>query len=525
MKGLFTFIFIFLLTNSTSLAECHPEDRIEGSYLIRLKDSSDDIYSSYSAKQLKEELVENGIFVKTIHNQRLKRANVLSADKAYKIPNTLLHINSFNISKSELEKDPRVESVQYDCWMKTTALPNDSNFNEMWGLEIIQMEQAWDISTGSSDIIVSISDTGIDYEHPDLAANMWTNTAELNGRDNFDDDGNGCIDDIYGCDTANNDGDPMPSPENGEHGTHVAGTVGAVGNNARGVVGINWNIKLMAAKGFPDGQGNASLSALLDSVYYSANNGARVINCSWGGRGSPDQASRDAFQYAIDQGVVPVVAAGNDTMNANAFSPAGISFVLTVGATNTADELATFSNYGSIIDIVAPGGDIRRNGIGRNDVILSTFPNNRYAGIQGTSMAAPHIAGLAGLILSINPNLSVQEVMDIIVDNGDMIDVHASNPSRTSYRYPRMNALKAAQVAQSTLPQPTPPPIVDDSPNLCTSENCAQRTIAQLKPADMASGFGCGFATKSDQAKALNPFFLLLFLAQPLLLVIGFKIK
>lgn len=521
MKYFFIVFSIVLISHSVSFAGCPQETQIDGSFLVRLKDTNHEVYSTYSSETFVSDLETQGAFVKTIHNQRARRFKSFSQDESRRVPKTLISVTSFSLSAQDLLEHPVVESVEPDCLMSVGAVPNDPRYSDMWGLELTQMEQAWDISTGSADIIVAISDTGIDYNHPDLKDNMWINLAEKNGFPNVDDDGNGCVDDIYGCDTADHDGDPMPSQTDGEHGTHVAGTVGAVGNNAVGVVGINWNVKLMASKGFPNGSGQASLSSLLGSVYYSVDNGARVVNCSWGGPGTPDSASKDAFQYAIDNGVVPVIAAGNNTMDAKNFNPAGISFVLTVGATNSIDQLATFSNYGNIVDVVAPGGDVRRNGMGRNDTILSTFPFNNYAGIQGTSMAAPHIAGLAGLVLSINPNLNVQEVIDLIIDTGDMLDVEAGNSARTNFRYPRMNAYAAALAAQSTLPQPTPTPPADDTPNVCTGELCSQ-SGAQVKQAELGSSMGCGLQL-NNKANHIHPFVWLLLLLQPILLVFRFR--
>ncbi|MCB0347980.1 MAG: S8 family serine peptidase [Bdellovibrionales bacterium] len=506
-------VFVFLFIGRALSANCLPEDIIKDEYLVRLKPSDDISFQSKSqSSYLSDLLNDEDLKVHVIHNQDAKRAMILSKAKASEVPPTLLHVKVSGSKVYDLTSDPSVLSVEQNCVVHLQATPNDTSFSRMWGHQVIHTEEAWDISTGSKDVIAAISDTGVDYNHEDLKDNMWVNELEKNGTPGVDDDGNGYVDDIYGYDFANGDGDPKPGTANGYyHGTHVAGTVGAVGNNALGVTGIVWKTKLMAVKGFPDASAGGSLDALLSTIYYAADNGARVVNCSWGGARAPTSAERDAIRYALQKGMVPVVAAGNDTQNASGFAPAGVAEALTVGASNSLDQLATFSNFGTIVDVIAPGGDVARGGRGLNETIYSTYPMNagKYNGIQGTSMAAPHVAGLATLLFSINPNLSAQEVIDMIKSTGDLVDVEASDASLSKFTYPRINAFKAAAAAQGTLPPP------DDENPPCTGDQCSQSGIGTAKELAQFNSNGCDYSVAASMPIQYG--FIFLFL--PILLV------
>lgn len=489
MKIVFSF-FVFLFTQNL-FANCLPEDIIEDEYLIRVKS----LNIGFSAKSHNDILNEfkHEFETKVIHNQVQKAEKTQNVFSKKALPPTLLHVKDVHHIIDNYKNHPDVLSIENNCLVHLTVTPDDTSFANMWAHQKIESEAGWDISTGSANVIVAISDTGIDYNHSDLKDNMWINDAEKNGQAGVDDDGNGYIDDIYGYDFANNDKDPMDG--NG-HGTHVAGSVGAKGNNANGVVGVVWTTKLMAVKGLTD-SGSGSLDALLNTIYYAADNGANVINCSWGGERSPIQSERDAFDYAISKGVVPVVAAGNSAKNSSGFSPAGISSVLTVGASTPEDGLASFSNFGNVVDVIAPGTSI-----------LSTWPTNvsprNYNTIQGTSMASPHVAGLAALTLSINPNLGVDEVMNMIKDSGDMVTVTAAN--NVSYTYPRINVLKLAQAAYASLPVDPP----------CTGEQCSSsggigRSVASALPEFNSNGcsYSVGASSSSGPYLLLLPFLIL----------------
>jgi len=302
-----------------------------------------------------------------------------------------------------------------------STFPNDPRFNELWGLHNtgqsggkadadIDAPEAWARATGSGEIIVAVIDTGVDYTHPDLAANMWTNEAELNGIAGVDDDGNGYVDDIYGYDFYNNDGDPM---DDHYHGTHVAGTIGAVGNNGTGVAGVCWDVKIMSLK-FLDSTGNGWTSDAISCIEYSILMGANVTSNSWGG-GGYNQALKDAIDAAGAAGMLFVAAAGNDSVNNDVTAHYPSSFdcesLIAVMSTDRNDNRSGFSNYGpNSVDIGAPGSSI-----------LSCRPGGGYRYLNGTSMATPHVAGACALVWSVAPEFSNTLVKNILLQTTDAI--------------------------------------------------------------------------------------------------------
>ena len=293
--------------------------------------------------------------------------------------------------------------------VKVQKTPNDPRYPDLWGMDFIDAPIAWEYTTGSKQVLVAVVDTGVDYNHPDLAANMWTNPGEIPGN-GIDDDGNGFIDDYYGWNFADNNADPMD--RNG-HGTHVAGTIGAVGNNGIGVAGVNWDVSIMAVKGLGD-DGRGSTFALISGVIYASNMGADIINNSWGG-GSPSRALTEAVRLSP---ALIVFAAGNDGTNLD-IEPESTNIdrpnVILVAASNVDGDPAWYTNYGkTTVHVTAPGGETSDekdpNGI------LSTTPNNTYSFYQGTSMAAPMVSGLAALIKAANPSLTAPEIKNIIIE-------------------------------------------------------------------------------------------------------------
>ncbi|HEX7183698.1 MAG TPA: S8 family serine peptidase [Thermoanaerobaculia bacterium] len=325
-----------------------------------------------------------------------------------------------------LALDPGVEYAEPVFRARVAATTNDpylsssggwgQAYQDLWGLHKISAPTAWDSATGQG-IVVAVVDTGSDLSHPDLAANLWQNPGEIPG--NFqDDDNNGFVDDVRGWDFFNGDADPS---DDNLHGTHVAGTIAAVANNGIGVPGVAWRAKIMSLKGL-DAGGNGFTDQLAEAIVYAAENGARVVNMSWRYYGV-SQVVEDALAMAYDLGVVLVAASGNESTDAWQAHPASSRFVLCVGASTPTDQRAPFSNHGASLDVLAPGGGDASDPEGSNILSLRVgflsgigglLVGDRYLRLQGTSMATPHVAGLAALLLEERPGLTIEEVRQAI---------------------------------------------------------------------------------------------------------------
>ncbi len=322
-------------------------------------------------------------------------------------------------------KHPDVAYVEPNYIVSINAPPNDPRFPEQWGLQNtgqtgftvdadIDAPEAWDVTTGSSDVVVAVIDTGVDYNHEDLAANIFQNTADCNNN-GIDDDGNGYIDDCHGIDTANGDSDPMD--DNG-HGTHVAGIIGAVGNNGKGVAGVAWNVKILPCK-FLDATGSGTTAdaiACLDYIAVMKDRGVNIVasNNSWGGVFS-SQALLDAIDAQRLRGILFVAAAGNDGADNDVASSYPCNYdlpnVLCVAAFTAADVMPFFSSFGRhTVHTGAPGFDV-----------LSTLPGNAYGLESGTSMASPHVAGTAVLLKAQDPARDWRAIKNLIIAGGDVV--------------------------------------------------------------------------------------------------------
>lgn len=339
---------------------------------------------------------------------------------------------SISSSLPAIQRLSTVVTATPDFRVKLTATPNDTNYVSQWALENggdtdIDAAQAWNYGTSSS-VVVAVIDTGVDYTHTDLASNIWTNTREIAGN-GLDDDRNGYTDDIRGWNFVSDNNNP--ADDNG-HGTHVAGTIGAVGNNGIGISGIAWSVKVMALK-FMDSTGSGNLSDAVAAIDYARVNGAKIINASWGGGGfsSALQSAITRFQNA---GGIFVAAAGNEGSNnvTTASYPANYAGVVSVAASTSTGTLASFSNFGTNVDIVAPGQNI-----------LSTIPGNRYASYSGTSMASPHVAGALALLWGQSPALTATQLVTLVMNNTDAVLT-----DRTQYG--RLNVGKAAAALSGT---------------------------------------------------------------------------
>jgi subtilisin family serine protease/Ca2+-binding RTX toxin-like protein len=324
-------------------------------------------------------------------------------------------------------EDPRIEYIEpnYTLSIEST-LPNEPNFTQLWGLNNtgqdggkpdadIDAPEAWDITTGSASEVVGVIDSGVDYTHPDLADNIWTNPGEVAG-DGLDNDGNGYVDDIHGYDFANNDGDPM---DDNSHGTHVAGTIAGRGNNSTGVTGVNWSSQIMGLK-FLSASGSGTTFNAVRAVEYAAmmkqtyGVNINLTNNSWGG-GGYSQALFDAIAASRNAGQLFIAAAGNSGLNTDISPqyPAGYNLdnIISVAATDRNDGIAGFSNYGATtVDLGAPGV-----------TTYSTVPGNAYGNKSGTSMASPHVAGVAALLRSQYPELTAAQVKDLLLATVDPI--------------------------------------------------------------------------------------------------------
>ena len=261
----------------------------------------------------------------------------------------------------------------------------------MWGLwdadAGIKAPEAWDATTGSSSVVVGVIDTGVDYSHPELNDNMWTNAAEVQGQTGVDDDNNGYVDDIYGWDFVSNDADPM---DDHYHGTHVSGTIGAEGNNGVGITGVSWDVKIMALK-FLNSNGSGATSGAIKAIAYATANGADITNNSWGGGGYSSMLAA-AIEDANANDSLFIAAAGNadNDNDASASYPASYpnANIIAVASITSSGAKSSFSSYGETsVDIGAPGSSI-----------YSTAPSSSYRTLSGTSMATPHVAGVAALV-------------------------------------------------------------------------------------------------------------------------------
>jgi serine protease len=327
------------------------------------------------------------------------------------------------------QKDPNVLYAEPNyIYEHMATTPNDARFGELFGLNNtgqsggladadIDAPEAWDLTQGSDQVVVAVIDTGVDFNHPDLNANIFVNLSEQNGTPGVDDDANGFIDDIHGVNTINGTGNPF---DDNNHGTHVSGTIAGAGNNSVGVVGVNWRAKIIACK-FLSAAGSGTLADAIECLDYLLEMKTRAVNPvniiasnnSWGGGGF-SQALLDAIRAHNSAGMLFVAAAGNSNTNndvtpnfpSNYDSPN----VIAVLASNRLDQKASFSSFGArTVHVGAPGQDI-----------LSTTPNNTFSVFSGTSMATPHVAGLVALLKAHNPARTPQQIKNLVLTGGDV---------------------------------------------------------------------------------------------------------
>ncbi|MBI1748626.1 MAG: S8 family serine peptidase [Acidobacteria bacterium] len=321
-----------------------------------------------------------------------------------KVPETL----GVGTAVSFYTNEDSVALAEPNIAYSTQVVPNDPSFSRQYALQKIQAPGAWDTVVGDYGAVLADTDTGMDYNHADLAPNLWTNTGEICGN-GIDDDGNGLVDDCFGWDFFNNNNNPMDTVG---HGSHTAGIMGAAGNNGIGIAGVVWNAQVMPLK---IGSGTSiSNAAAIKAIDYAWSMGAWAINASWGGRGF-SQLLKDAIDRAGSAGVLFIAAAGNNGTNNDTtpFYPANYNSpnVISVASTTSTDARASSSNYGArTVHLGAPGA-----------AVFSTYRSGGYATMSGTSMAAPHVTGAVGLIWSYNPFLPSDTIKSIILNSVDSI--------------------------------------------------------------------------------------------------------
>ncbi len=332
-----------------------------------------------------------------------------------RLPENLSVIEGIELYK----QNPAVQEAQPNFVYTINLTPNDPRYSELYGMPKISAPTAWDTTTGSNSVIVAVIDTGVNYNHEDLSPNMWRNPNETAGN-SIDDDNNGFVDDVYGYDFINNDSDPQ---DDNSHGSHCAGTIGGTGNNALGVAGVSWNVRLMALKTH-QANGNSTAAAVISAFQYVAMMKTRGVNIrvtsnSWSGAPEApayDQALKDAIDSAGNAGVLNVIASGNDSRNVDAQPAYPGSYdspgVLSIAASDSSDNKASFSNFGTTsVDLAAPGVSI----------LSTVLGTNGYGFKSGTSMATPHTSGAAALLLAANPSLSMASVKATLMNTVDVL--------------------------------------------------------------------------------------------------------
>ena len=372
-------------------------------------------------------------YIKVTEGNSISALDNLSFNVAYECPFRLVQMQRtylIQLDQPMLLADLKIEIAKHLNYEYIEAVPKDVLFftpNDLqasqYALSIINAQQAWDLNLDASNARIAVIDDAIDLTHPDLAANIWTNPNEIPG-DGIDNDLNGYIDDVTGWDFANNDNNPNPPNASLDHGTHVSGIASARTDNGLGMASIGMNAKIVPIKIGLDATGG--LTGGLQAVDYAITLGVDVINMSWGG-GIYSQLYQDLFDIAYSEGIVCVAAAGNSSSSFPMY-PASYNYVISVASTNSSDQASSFTNYGTTVDLAAPGSGI-----------YSTLPGASYGNKSGTSMASPCVAGLVALMRDANPLATVDEVEACLLSTCDPI----TGPLSTQVGAGRINAYQA----------------------------------------------------------------------------------
>jgi subtilisin family serine protease len=443
--------------NTASVANQTRLHFVPGEVIVQLKDAqsggiaalSDDTIqqrdqASLARLQAKYGVQSQGPVFKRIHEQ-LRRGpsqgslSVASADEASLRTRAMLRFYVLKTDRdvpavcAELNADAAVRFAQPNYLYHPCKTPNDPEFADQYAHQLIQMEDAWDISTGSRDIVIAVLGTGVDVNHPDLKDNIWTNKGEIAGN-KIDDDGNGYVDDVHGWNFAFADNDMTPVDP---HETEVAGVIGAVGNNGKGVCGVNWQSSIMVLEVM---YGSDEVAEALD---YAAANGARVVNMSFGSDifgPEGDPVVKTAIDNAYAKGVLLVASAGNSDSSRPHY-PAAYPNVLAVASTNGEDTKTGHSTFGSWVDIAAPGTDI-----------VTTAVDGEYIATAGTSFSSPYVAAVGALLLSHRPELTNVQTRAVLENTTDPLYYGEIDPNLGYIGTGRVNAYAALEGADEAYP-------------------------------------------------------------------------
>ena len=404
-------LFVLVSWLSLSAFAAQPE-AVPGEFVVKLRENVS--VQKFSTQSLSQKL---GAYVKS----SIPGQNIVVVKRPV-IENSAYSVNTLSLN-------PMVEIAEPNYIYRINRTPNDPLLGNLWGLRNVgqadsenqsgmsgldvEAEKAWDISTGSSNVIIAVIDTGVDYNHPDLKDNAWVNEAELNGVAGVDDDNNGYIDDVHGMNFTEASKPEANGLDDHGHGSHCSGVIGARGDDGRGIVGLNWNVRIMPIK-FLGADGGGSLEGAILAIDYATKMGAKILSNSWGGGGF-SQTLKEAIERSNAAGTLFVAAAGNESNN-NDTSPTypasyDVPNILTVAAIDNRGNLASFSNYGKkTVHVGAPGVNV-----------YSSIVGGGYDSWSGTSMATPHVSGIAGLLAANEPNLTGVEMKERIMSTARRI--------------------------------------------------------------------------------------------------------
>ncbi len=495
------------------------------------------MFSTTYASCLKKNIVKNQFLVVTPKNisknflgktglPNLSFKKISSSKKSLALLKTNNEKNTYLINSNSLSEVKKLfpnGEIQHNCKVDFLRATSDPFLNfQTWYFNSLNQDPSSTLIP-LRNIVVAVSDTGVDIDHTDLQGNLWTNSAELNGSLNIDDDNNGYIDDVYGYDFGDNDSNPKPTVQDSfidyDHGTHVAGLIAARSFNNKGVSSVSLNsIKIMSLKGFKS-NAPSSIADLLQTIYYAVDNGANIINASWGSEKLPQAAEIAAVNYATKNSVVIVASAGNERIPASWVVPAAIKNVVTVASINSSNQLSTFSNYGSSIDFISPGGDGPERS---SESLLSLGLGSSYLELKGTSMSAPLIASLIGSLMSQSKSLTAFQAVHVLKESGDKFNLQPYLQTNDSRLYIKPNFLNALDYLDENQNLPNIIPKLEEVKNYAYSTNFAD---SLKNNGGCSNSFSKQSYVKDSSSKSELSFLNLLFFLLPLLRILKTKIS